>query len=775
MLPNLNRLTLVPTAGNLANAKWDEDEACSICLFPLGQPSPDERYTWPFSGDGTGFTAVACVQGHTFHKGCLRFMMRFSDRSCPDCRKPMFAEVLKDVSRPDAEQAEREARQARERERARQAREREDRERQQQQPNPNASSGFGYVPSLAEVEAVRMRAARLQEMGFVHGEPGPQDPNDYLLQWTFRVKGHVASENASVQMRAHFGTHMRVRWQWEGGGEGQWRRRLAITVDATERIFEADVDNPEAEARDANMPTTKIRCKLYLPMERAHSFARWFEGKVRDHGYAEAIKRLLGISTAIPVGMVVANYGAIDDHEAHAVNTGQDNAFQMSEAQYADWPHHAFHPGYALALGPLSPRMVPPPPPPGMPPGYVAVPTTDRSLSVVQWTFFVKGHVPQPSGGVGRLPEPIWMHVRGIFEEVVHEEWADVNSIDNLGTRLAFLVRHEFFHPTDENAVNNAPRQISRCRIRLHLPEDAARAFAEWLSGFIASWGYEGAMDIMLGIESAKPAGVAPVVTMSGTFVPDNPTAMRNQDEAQPLMTAAEYEAWPEFTTRASRAAAGAAGPSNAPAPAAAPRRQANWMWEEAEAEMRADDPITAFRPQGWAATDVTIRWRFWLKGPMNGVERSNDPMHWRRAFADAMRDAEGLPEMRTSADPWFDRLWVWTRAEEPRITGPRSGQPLVPGIVERCEFVLKLPADVASAWLTVVAQAFGSASWNALAMTWFYVEPVMSSGTRDRPSLDSSPLHPLSGAPAMTEAEYNAWGTWRSIPRFRTIGEDRY
>ena len=234
MLPNLNRLTLVTTGGNLANAKWDEEEVCSICLFPLAAPSPDERYTWPFSGDGTGFTTVACVQGHTFHKGCLRFMMRFNDRSCPDCRKPMFTEVLTDVSRPDAEQAEREARQARERERARQAREREDRERQQgAREDTNAGSmvsGFGYVPSLAEVEAVRMRAARLQEMGFAHGEPGPQDPTDYRLQWTFRVKGHVASQTADVQMRAHFGRHMRERWVWEGGSEGQWQRRLAITV-----------------------------------------------------------------------------------------------------------------------------------------------------------------------------------------------------------------------------------------------------------------------------------------------------------------------------------------------------------------------------------------------------------------------------------------------------------------------------------------------------------------------------------------------------------------
>ena len=83
MLPSLNRLTLVPTGGNLGNAQWPEDEVCSICTYPLARPSEDQRYAWPFPGEGGGFTAVACVRGHAFHKGCLRFMQRFHDTNCP--------------------------------------------------------------------------------------------------------------------------------------------------------------------------------------------------------------------------------------------------------------------------------------------------------------------------------------------------------------------------------------------------------------------------------------------------------------------------------------------------------------------------------------------------------------------------------------------------------------------------------------------------------------------------------------------------------------------
>jgi len=74
------------------------------------------------------------------------------------------------------------------------------------------------------------------------------------------------------------------------------------------------------------------------------------------------------------------------------------------------------------------------------------------------------------------------------------------------------------------------------------------------------------------------------------------------------------------------------------------------------------------------------------------------------------------------------------------------------------------------------VAQGVGSTNWDTLAQSWFYVEPVRSNAAGvDSPRLDSSTLHPLTGSPYMTEAAYNAWGTWGNIQRFRAIGEDRH
>lgn len=528
MLPSLDRLALVPTGGNLGNARWPEDEVCSICTFPLARPSEDERYAWPFSGDGTGFTTVACVQGHAFHKGCLRFMQRFNDTNCPDCRKPMFKEVLKDVTRPDQEQIERERRQAEQRARAREERAREARER----------------------ESERRR-------------------------------------NAAAALRAP----------------------------------------------------------------------------------------------------------------------------QMNE--YAQPP--------------------------------------EMSDFAVQWSFFVKGHVPLP-------PNPIWSEVRALFASYMREVMAaHGNPIQNWGQRLAVQVLHGNTAPRDMPAQTEL-LTFTRCRFRLHLPEAAARLFAEWLAMTIDRWGYTAAMDRVLGVKPAVQAGQA-IAVMSGVFEEDSEATisiMNSQENASLGMTYQQYLEWLPFQHTVDPEAEPVEAPPGGPSSS-------------------ASDPIADFRPLGGADTDVTIRWRFWLKGPMSAFDLEHTPTHFRRAFADRMRDAEGLPELRTSADPWFDRLWVWIRAEEPRITGPRSGSALVNGLVQRCEFALKLPANVASAWMTILAQAFGSTSWENLAQTWFYVEPVRSNGAGvDLPKRDSSQLYPLVGSPVMTEEAFNAWEPWRNIQRFFSIGETR-
>ena len=540
-LPNLDRLALVPTGGMLGNAQWPEDEVCSICTFPLARPSEDERCAWPFAGDGGGFTAVACVQGHAFHKGCLRFMQRFDDTRCPDCRKPMFQEVLKDATRPSPEELERQRRQEEERARAREEREREAEER---------------------IEEERRR---------INDAPTPQ-------------------------------------------------------------IIEYE-ETP-----------------------------------------------------------------AIDDH-------------------------------------------------------------------VVQWTFFVKGHV--------RINRATWSATRAFFGRQMRREWAPANPVEDWRRRLGIRVFHENATPTDMPAQLHS-LAFTRCRFRVHLPAAVARRFGERLVNWIGDPGYARAMDNVLGIRTAKQAGQA-IAVMAGWFGENtDETTMRihSQEYADLSMRWQEYQQWPPFQQRPMRRPAAPLdppAPAPAPAPAVAPARR------EAVA-----DPIATFRPPGGADTDVTIRWRFWLKGPMSESERSTAPTIWRRDFANLMRDAPGMESvadaLRTSADPWHDRLWAWIQAEEPSVTGPRPGPAFLPRVIQRCEFALRLPRALSSAWLAAVAREFDLDNWNRTAQAWFYVEPARSIESRDGPhvALPGDTLHPLVESPRTTQEAYNAWEPWWGIPRYRAIGEAR-
>ena len=167
-------------------------------------------------------------------------------------------------------------------------------------------------------------------------------------------------------------------------------------------------------------------------------------------------------------------------------------------------------------------------------------------------------------------------------------------------------------------------------------------------------------------------------------------------------------------------------------------------------AEVDASDPILAFRPVGGADTDVTIRWRFWLKGPMSEPEQRGSMLtHMRRTFAVHMTRS-GIDEVISPALPemgsWFDRLLVWIRAEELFIRGPRT-EPASPGLVQRVEFALKLPADAASSWVAIVSDQLarmGEDGWRMAAESWFGVAPVRSNPSRDQPRRNDSRLLPL-------------------------------
>ena len=361
----------------------------------------------------------------------------------------------------------------------------------------------------------------------------------------------------------------------------------------------------------------------------------------------------------------------------------------------------------------------------------------DAEDYTVYWTFYLKGHVD--TALVLRFAR-VWFanYMRTVQQVRIDPSTAQRMLIMfDLGHLPRFLMAQ--------------PRQdITKLSCRVYFSTlTAARSFAEWLNGHIQEHGYAEAMTLMLGVSTAKPV-VNTVALLDesdtyGTLSPADEAAIARQD-APLSLTGHEYDFWADAEIRTP--------PAISEAPAA--------------------DPILAFRPPGSDEIDVTIRWRFWLKGPMDVDQPRWFEMYWNRTFSHVFSDAPGVPELRTSADPWYDRLWVWIHEEEPRIRGPRTRLQLSDGVIQRCEFALKLPADVATAWLSIVDQDVDATGWTNVAQTWFYVEPIKCTGSLDRPLLDSSSLYPLVGSPEMTEAEYNAWETWRHIQRFRAIGEPR-
>ena len=308
MLPSLDRLALVTTGGNLGNAQWPKDEVCSICTYPLARPSEDQRYAWPFPGEGGGFTAVACVRGHAFHKGCLRFMQRFKDTNCPDCRTPMFKEVLKNVSRPTQEELDelqrRQAQQAEQRARAREQREREEREDEARWAQEDA---YVVVPDI----------------------------NDHAVQWTLFVKGHVLAAIVDAT-RAFFALHMRAEWPWTTNPIENWGQRLGIQVlhgNATPRDMPAQTDA---------LAFTRCRFRLHLPEAVAERFADWLTGTIGRWGYVTAMERLLGIRPAEQAGQAVAVMTGINDEDTDAtiatMNSQENAGLNMTWQEYQEWP-----------------------------------------------------------------------------------------------------------------------------------------------------------------------------------------------------------------------------------------------------------------------------------------------------------------------------------------------------------------------------------------------------------------------------------------------------
>lgn len=331
MLPSLDRLAIVPTRGNLRNAKWPDgevggdlrnakwsnDDICSICLHTLGAPSPDLRYPWPFPDESADFTAVACVNGDVFHKGCLRFMKRFSDTKCPDCRAPILAEVLADVSRPSPE----------------------DLERRRQQAERRAQSRAQFEER--QRRAKEAREAREREL---YEYEQAVDSDDEVIQWACLFKGHVSrSRDLWNTVRSYFDLRMRQELPEFSSDRrmGNWGLRLGIEL--RHQTFEPR-DYPD---QTDLLEVSWCRFRLHVSSRVASAFASYLLSSIDRRGYTAAMRWVLGLENAKQSGEAVVHVPVIfldaqTPTTRALLHTQEFPRFAMSYQEYNEWLPFAY-------------------------------------------------------------------------------------------------------------------------------------------------------------------------------------------------------------------------------------------------------------------------------------------------------------------------------------------------------------------------------------------------------------------------------------------------
>ena len=662
MLPNLNQLALVSTGGNLSNAQWPEDEVCAICTFPLARPSEDDRYKWPFENDAGGFTAVACIRGHAFHKGCLRFMQRFNRKDCPECRSPIFKEVLTDVSRPSTgEHAERERREAQERADARlveQQRERVRRERERVEREQEVAERRRRTPGSSSAGAGSSSSG---------GTPMIVDDDDEEEE-----EGEESAEEAN-RRRAEAAARMQaIRDRRERAAQHAYMAMDVLSQEQRARIeayTDGDLEEYLAERqqeREGAPPTEPG------PWRMVH-WRFWFKGQ---------------------------NVGNLSRHLKraflHMMTTLQRYGGGLTTIEPADWEGVRFQDFF-----------------------YYATPGgRDLVTSVHAFVVLPAAHEAQAVRFVDWARDYIATHGFSMLMKRMHE-------VDGA------------FGGTDWGCEGDQPRIVRQQSVRHFLDQLATVPSIETRPALRGNW------------DAIPPFRFLPI---AGNVY-------------YPVMLP-----WTDYAGRSEYAEQSTAQPSASGL--TAPRRAANWMWEEAMAEMN--------EPPDGGLNQVVIRFRFWLKGVMTSAEIPRIEYEMTRNF-DTWMNANLFGPPRPPGG-YGNRLDVNIRPEQltsiVRAGDPNSVQNRqADRAVVRCEFVLKLDNQRATRFLALVAERLDTrqngSNWPTLAGEMFEFASIRAAEGRDEPRTRLNALVDPP-QPSMSASEFATWSPWRRFPArqvFRSLG----
>ena len=89
--------TGTPINGAVWGSTEDTTAECSICHESLNADS----VAYPWTARGLFLTQV-CVLGHVYHKGCVQTWLGYGNTGCPECRRPIFVELLNELRSTNA-------------------------------------------------------------------------------------------------------------------------------------------------------------------------------------------------------------------------------------------------------------------------------------------------------------------------------------------------------------------------------------------------------------------------------------------------------------------------------------------------------------------------------------------------------------------------------------------------------------------------------------------------------------------------------------------------
>ena len=828
MLPNLNHLSLHDVANTMAFHEPTEEEQASMNDDPVtlekplhlmtfrvrladdgpnGEPrykyfSPAELWRWVKDHD-----TLPSREGPIWYEDWWALCNTYN----PDRHDiPAWAHRLKRRSEYVAERAREQAAQAQQAARADARAEREE------EPAPEVWVPPALPPATTRLPPLRRGEERL----------GAQRATDVLIQWHFWLKPFDSAAedrldfpHVNDRVRGTFETYMLTHFN-SPQAVSRWRQRLEVESTLSDATFVGDND----PAEDA--PVVLVTCKLWLPQLAAFNFMNFLNDEKRKFGMGSLIRRWLGIIGAdmgYPGEAFRSRMYARWSHQQDHPNArpGVPGFFTMSRTGYNVWR------AYSLEDDPM--RIVPGRKGPQSSTDVAIewrlwvkgrLPDDTRTLAI-----HVRNYLSRWFHNQEQFERHSNLDIRQRLSITNSTPSTAPNAVGPNSDSPASRIDCQLYLPTLElaEAFEDACLRIgtnatfgteTSYGLMMNSIIGVTGAMATHASEFPTVRRGELALSRRMGIYSYervhKPAmtqadydawdrysflDLPPVIEVGRT----GPSAPGPSEPGPSSSAAFREQARQERLEEAQYAGGGRSAPGNdeevldqgtldqsppsspAYAPTSPDYAPTSPSYSPTSPRSGIIDPMTPDREHGeqsgaqraYRAMDpndpeyaVTIRWRFWLKGSMNGRQKLDAEEAMRSNFADYMSNNSDL-SAGNNGFPWYHRLRVeiFERREHDWTSQIRFVDTVPDGPLLRCEVSLKVSQATAypfTSWS--INDRTRRSSWAKQAEAWHNYGPAQALEASDFPR-DADPMTQYPSPPMMRHDQFTEWLTWAVLP----------